>query len=318
MGRSFAHRSGGVEQRAISVFTSACESLPMERRTVDLNGKVHYLDFGGSGRPIVLVHGLGGSSVNWIGVGKQLTAHGRVLALDLAGHGRTRSLGRSARVSANRVLLARFLDAVARAPAVLIGNSMGGYLSLAQAAAEPPTVRALVLVAPAVPRPPGKSLDPRVAALFAGLMMPFVAGLLMRRRARRGHEQSVRDLLKLCTVDMARVAPEFLEAHVALAQERAGYGNGAHRDFIAAARSLVTVLMRRGRYLEMVRRVRAPTLIVNGKRDRLVRLSAALALAAERPDWQIEVLDDVGHVPQLERPEQFLAVVEPWLRSHAD
>jgi hypothetical protein len=32
----------------------------MEQRTVDLNGKVHYLDFGGSGRPIVLVHGLGG------------------------------------------------------------------------------------------------------------------------------------------------------------------------------------------------------------------------------------------------------------------
>src|ERR1700710_3049562 len=120
----------------------------MEQRTVDLSGPVHYLDFGGAGRPIVLVHGLGGSSVNWLGVGPQLSKVGRVVAVDLAGHGRTLSLGRSARVSANRALLSRFLGEVAREPAVLIGNSMGGYLSLAQAAAEPATVRALVLVAP--------------------------------------------------------------------------------------------------------------------------------------------------------------------------
>jgi pimeloyl-ACP methyl ester carboxylesterase len=252
-----------------------------------------------------------------VGVGKRLTAHGRVVALDLLGHGRTASAGRSARVSVNRALLGRFLDEVAREPAVLMGNSMGGYLSIAQAAAEPTTVRALVLVAPAVPPPKGKSLDPRVAMLFAGLMTPFVASLIMRRRARRGPEQAVQDLLKLCTVDVARIAPEFLQAHLAMAHERATYGDVTHTDFITAARSLVTVLMRRSRYSEMVRRVRAPTLIVAGRHDRLVRLAAARALAAERPDWRLEVLDDVGHVPQLERPDQFLAVVEPWLRANA-
>jgi pimeloyl-ACP methyl ester carboxylesterase len=289
----------------------------MEQRSVDLNGKVHYLDFGGSGRPIVLVHGLGGSSLNWLGVGEQLANLGRVVAPDLAGHGRTMSLARSARVSSNRVLLSRFLDAVAREPAVLIGNSMGGYLSLAQAAAEPASVRALVLVAPAVPPPPRKSLDLKVAMLFAGLMTPFVASLIMRRRARRGPEQTVRDLLKLCTVDIGRIAPEIIAAHVALGRERATYGRVTSRDFIAAARSLMTVLLRRRRYAEMVGLVRAPTLLVNGTRDRLVHIEAARALAAQRPDWQFEALDDVGHVPQLERPEQFLAVVEPWLRSHS-
>src|SRR5512133_1657597 len=98
----------------------------MRHDTVDLDGPVHYVDFGGAGRPIVLVHGLGGSYCNWLAVGPRLTAHGRVLALDLVGHGLTRSLGRSARVSANRRLLGRFLAAVARAPAILFGNSMGG------------------------------------------------------------------------------------------------------------------------------------------------------------------------------------------------
>src|SRR3954466_8517099 len=109
----------------------------MEERTIDLGGPVHYLDFGGSGKPIVLVHGLGGSAVNWLSVGHALAAHGRVVAPDLAGHGRTRFKGRLAHVAKNRELLSRFLRAVAGEPAVLIGNSMGGYLSIAQAAAEP-------------------------------------------------------------------------------------------------------------------------------------------------------------------------------------
>ena len=289
----------------------------MEERTIDLGGPVHYLDFGGAGRPLVLVHGLGGSALNWLSVGGPLSALGRVYAIDLAGHGRTRAtgFGRSPRVGDNRVLLSRFLAEVAREQAVLMGNSMGGYLSLAQAAAEPASVRALVLVAPAVPRPPRKTLDPRVFATFAALMMPMVAEWSLRARARRGPEAMVRDLMKLCTVDVSRIDPKVMEAHIALARERVAYGKAAGADFIAAARSLVLVLAGRTKYLEMVRKVRAPTLLVAGERDRLVRLWAAKAVAEARPDWRFEVLSGIGHVPQLECPQRFLAIVEPWLRT---
>jgi len=190
----------------------------MQERTIDLGGPVHYLDFGGAGRPIVLVHGLGGSALNWLSVGEPLSALGRVYAVDLAGHGRTRAIGRTSRVADNRVLLSRFLAEIAREPAVLMGNSMGGYLSLAQAAAEPGSVRALVLVAPAVPRPPRKTLDPRVFATFAALMLPLVAEWSLRRRARRGPEAMVRDLVKLCTVDVSRIDPKVMDAHIALAR----------------------------------------------------------------------------------------------------
>jgi pimeloyl-ACP methyl ester carboxylesterase len=288
----------------------------MQERSIDLGGPVHYLDFGGNGPPIVLVHGLGGSALNWLSVGEPLSALGRVYAIDLAGHGRTRAIGRSSRVADNRLLLSRFLAEVARAPAALMGNSMGGYLSLAQAAAEPASVRALVLVAPAVPRPPGKTLDPRVFATFAALMMPLLAQQVLRRRARRGPEAMVRDLMKLCTVDVSRIDPKVMEAHVALARERIAYGKAAGADFIAAARSLVLVLAGRTKYLEMVRKVAAPTLLVAGERDRLVRLGAAKAVAESRPDWRFEVLDDIGHVPQLECPARFLGVVEPWLGAN--
>ncbi|HET7788280.1 MAG TPA: alpha/beta hydrolase [Myxococcales bacterium] len=289
----------------------------MEHRTIDLDGPVHYADFGGSGRPIVLVHGLGGSHANWLAVAPRLAAYGHVVALDLAGHGRTPSLGRTARVGKNRVLLGRFLEAVARAPALLMGNSMGGYLSLAEAAAEPDKVSSLVLVNAAVPIARGARLDPRVAAVFFGMALPLIGGALMLRRARRGPEQGVRDILALCCVDPSRVAPEVVAAHVELARERAKRGRIGSRDFLLAQRSLMARLMRRRRFYEMVKTIRAPALIVQGRQDRLVNVESARALAAARPDWRLEVLDDVGHVPQLEAPDRFLAVVEPWLRSRA-
>jgi pimeloyl-ACP methyl ester carboxylesterase len=289
----------------------------MQQRIVDLDGPVHYADFGGIGRSIVLVHGLGGSHLNWLAVAPQLAAHGHVLAIDLAGHGRTPSRGRTARVDDNRRLLGRFLETVVGEPAVLVGNSMGGYLSLAEAAAEPGKVSSLVLVDAAVPAAPGARLDPLTFALFAGLSLPFIGPALMRRRARRGPEQSVRDVFALCCVDPSRIDRDLFNAHVELARERAGYGPVVGRDFLEAQRSLVACLMRRRRFYAMVAGIRASALIIQGERDRLVRVEAARALAAARPDWRLEVLDDIGHVPQMEAPRRFLALVEPWLRTRA-
>lgn len=284
---------------------------------MDLDGPVHYADFGGSGRPIVLVHGLGGSHLNWLSVAPRLAARGRVLAVDLVGHGRTQSLGRSASVDANRRLLGRFIGAVAREPALLVGNSMGGYLSLAEAAAEPSMVASLVLVAPAVPTALATLLDWQVVALFAGSALPLVGATLARRRRDRGPERLVHDMLALCCVDAKRIASEVVDAHVELARERATYGPAVVGDFLDAQRSLMAKLVRRRQFRTMVTSIRVPTLIVQGERDRLVRLQAARALAALRPDWRLEVLDDIGHVPQLESPERFLALVEPWVAGSA-
>ena len=289
----------------------------MQHRTIDLDGPVHYAEFGGSGRPIVLVHGLGGSHLNWIAVAPRLADHGRVYAVDLAGHGRTPSLSRSARVGANRLLLGRFLEAVAREPVVLMGNSMGGYLTIAQAAAEPAKVSSLVLVGSAVPLAPGAHFDPRVTAMFFAMALPGVGGALMLGRHLRGPEQMVRDMLSLCCVDPSRVSREVFDAHVELVRERAVNGRVNGRDFLTAQRSLMVRLMRRRQFYEMVATIRSPALIVQGDRDRLVRIEAARVLAAARPDWRFEVLEGIGHVPQLEAPERFLAVVEPWLRARA-
>ena len=117
----------------------------MRSRTIDLDGPVHYADFGGTGPTLVLVHGLGGSHVNWLAVAPVLARRARVLAVDLAGFGRTPLGERSADVHANRVLLDRFLDAVAAGPAVLVGNSMGGLVAMMEAALAAVTVPTLVI-----------------------------------------------------------------------------------------------------------------------------------------------------------------------------
>src|SRR6266540_5191376 len=118
----------------------AIEALGLpESRWADVNGPVHYREWDGppDGPTFVCVHGLGGSHLNWAGVAPRLAEHGRVLALDLAGFGLTRTEGRGTGVGSNRSLLDAFLRALHLPPVVLAGNSMGGQISLIQAAHAP-------------------------------------------------------------------------------------------------------------------------------------------------------------------------------------
>src|SRR5690242_18270460 len=152
---------------------------------IDLGLPVHYLDFGGPSDAAILVavHGLGGSALNWLSIAPLLTSRYRLVAPDLAGHGLTRSLGRSTAVRANRALLHEFLARVTDQPAVLLGNSMGGMIALLEAAESPPAVAGLVLLDPASPFLPSVP-DPLVAAAFAGYAMPGVNRAIMAARRR--------------------------------------------------------------------------------------------------------------------------------------
>jgi pimeloyl-ACP methyl ester carboxylesterase len=287
----------------------------MQSRVVDLGQPVHYADFGGSGPAIVLVHGLGGSHANWLAVGDRLAERARVVAPDLAGFGRTRPPQRaSSRVSANREMLDRFIETVVGGPAIVVGNSMGGLLSIMEAANAPARVAGLVLVAPAQPSPRRTRIDPAVRLLFTLYAIPGVGAWFLRRRmARLGAAGQVAEVLKLCCVDASRIPPEVVAAHVTLAEERLATMPWANEAFLVAARSILVELRARQRFAELVAKVAAPTLLLQGRADRLVPLAASQALAQMRSDWTFIVLDDVGHVPQLEAPERFVDVVTHWL-----
>jgi glycerol-3-phosphate dehydrogenase len=287
-----------------------------ERKTVDLDGPVAYTDHGGSGPTLVLVHGLGGSSVNWLAVAPALAQRARVLAIDLVGFGFTPPVGRSSSVDANRLILDRFLDSVVGAPAILAGNSMGGLISLLEAAAHPEKIAGLVLVDPAQPRAPGEWIDPAVAASFLMYSIPGVGEWYLRSRAKKlGPEKLVHDLLALCCVDMKRIPADVLKAHVDFAAHRMEampWGNAA---FLEASRSLVSILMQPKAYREAVAKIVAPTLLIQGVEDRLVSIAASRLLAASRPEWSFDPIDGIGHTPMLEAPERFLASVNGWLEA---
>jgi pimeloyl-ACP methyl ester carboxylesterase len=294
-------------------------SLPetVTSHTVDLGGPTHYFDFGGAaGAPVlVCVHGLGGSAWNWAAVAPHLVGATRVLALDLAGHGRTPAAGRRTTVGANRRLLDRFVRETVGEPVVLMGNSMGGAISLLEAAKAPDAVTGLVLVDPALPRPRLAPMDPAVAASFAVMSLPGLGeAVLTRRRRRLTAEQQVRETLSLCCVDPSRIPDDVLALGIALSQERAGYRYAA-RDFLAAARSLVRMLAASRRFRDAMADVQAPVLLLHGEHDRLVSVRVAEAVAAAHPAWRFEVAENVGHVPQLEAPEWTAAKVLDWLAS---
>jgi pimeloyl-ACP methyl ester carboxylesterase len=309
--------SGAAEAAAaahVADATSHGNDAKPVSRVAELGLPVHYIDYGGSGPAMVLIHGLGGAHVNWMSVGERLARHARVVAIDLPGFGRTPTEGDSASIHANRALVTRFIERVVGAPAVLVGNSMGGLISLMTAAESPAAVSGLVLVNPALPAAPGGFFDLGVAAIFAGYCLPGVGELLMTgRKALLGSDGSERQMHEFCCVDASRVDPDVVAATIALSQERTKTAGG-NAAFLSAARSIVVSLLRRGEFLRMVERITAPALLVHGTHDRLVPVAAARALAGHRPDWMIEVFEDTGHVPQLEHPERFVETVERWLR----
>ncbi len=287
--------------------------------TVDIDGPVHYIDHGGprSEGTLVLVHGLGGSHVNWGAVAPLLAEKHRVLAVDLAGFGRTPLAHRLPTVEANAALLARFVDRVAREPVTLVGNSMGGLLSIMAAAASPKSVRSLVLVDAAHPPARGVWLDREVALVFAMYMLPWVGEYVMRTRAKTiTPEQLVRETMRVCCADPGALHPSIIDAHVALAHERKEM-EWAHDAFLAATRSLVRILVTPRRVERLANQIAVPTLVLHGDRDRLVPVGSARA-AAKRHGWELEIFHGVGHVPQLEIPERFVEVVDRFLSAHGE
>lgn len=291
----------------------------MQTLYADLGGPVAYTDHGGQGSPIILVHGLGGSRLNWMAVAGELAERHRVYSLDLVGFGDTPPAGRVAGLATHRLLIDRFIDHVAGAPAILVGNSMGGLLSMYEAALAPEKVSRLVLVDPATPNPRFEGADAVVLGFFMLLLTPGVDRVLRARARRLGAEAIVRATLEAVCADRRRVRPDVVDAHVAAHRRRIEDMPWADRVLVESARSMLSVLLAGWRgYFATAARVKAPTLLVQGDRDRLVPVASVRRLVAQNPSWDLRVLPGVGHVPMLEVPDLFVDAVTGWLGDRVD
>jgi pimeloyl-ACP methyl ester carboxylesterase len=98
---------------------------------------------------------------------------------------------------------------------------------------------------------------------------------------------------------------------VSLAAERHGFPETA-TSYTLAGGTLFRYLA--GPMVRDLATIQCPTLIMHGRRDRLVPVAWARALAAKRKDWTYVELDGCGHVPQMEQPDRFVGTVMSWLQ----
>jgi pimeloyl-ACP methyl ester carboxylesterase len=206
-------------------------------------------------------------------------------------------------------------ELIAREPGevVLVGNSLGATLALVQASAEPASIAGLVLTDPALPWARGGFPSPIVAAGFAAYLVPGVGEWVARTRLSGGVAERMVSLgLRLCADDPDSIDPEVVRAHVEIVRSMQRDPDMASA-FVASARSLLRLGMHPRRCESILAGVTAPALLLHGARDRFVPLRFAEAAAERHPRFELHVFPDLGHVPQLEAPERWIAAVEGWL-----
>ncbi len=258
---------------------------------------------GGPGaEPALYVHGLGGASTNWTDLAELLAPWLDGQAFDLPGFGGSGPApDRDYSMLAQANLVIRFLEQSGRAPVHLVGNSMGGAISINVAARRPDLIRTLTLISPAVPdlRPTRLRKDP-VLPLVA---MPGIGRLLQRYLDHQTPEQRARGVAQVCFADPSSIPPQRMAQAVEEIRARAG-DDFASDAFLRSLRGIIAAYLvpSTQSMWTQLRSIQVPSLVVWGRQDRLVSADLAPRVAAALPQGRLLLLDQVGHVAQMERP----------------
>ncbi len=254
--------------------------------------------------PALFIHGLGGSGLNWTDFAGLLRNRLAAEAIDLPGFGRSdppRGDDYRLRSHANTVIA--YLEGAGRGPLHLVGNSMGGAVSILVAAQRPDLVRTLTLISPAVPDVKMRVHPLRSNPRMALLVFPIVGSAALKRMRLISDEERARATIALCCVDPSRYPARRMAEAIAEA--------GLRRDLpwtdTAMLRSLRGMVRShsfgaRTAWATM-RRIKAPTLILWGDTDRLVAPDLAPVVAGAIPGSRLLVLPDIGHVAMMEDPQ---------------
>jgi len=280
-----------------------------ELHVANLHGhRVAYRDEGDrAAEPLLLVHGMAGSSRAWIPVIGPLAAKYRVIAPDLLGHGQSDKPRTDYSLGAFAVWLRDFLDELDIPMATLVGHSLGGGVALQLAYQHREYCRRLVLV-----NSGGLGTDISMplrllSAPGAELLLPVVAS-----RPALAVGNGVLSLLAARGVDAAR-AQERWRKYAALADPL------VRQAFMRTLRSVIDV---RGQTVCALDRLPhlvgdLPTLIVAGARDTVIPAGHAQAAHATLPGSRLEIIDDAGHHPQLDCPATLAQLIDEFVSADA-
>ncbi len=285
------------------------ERLPLLRvHDVPVSGaSISCLTAGQGKRHAILIHGLGGAKSSFFETVAALSPDHTVHAVDLPGFGSSSKplASYDPAFFANHVL--RLMDALAIDRADLVGNSLGGRVALEVGLLAPTRVRSMSLLAPSMAFRRGRELVPLVRVL-----RPELAALpaILRRGQVEGQFWRMVSRPERVDPSVAGIAAdEFLRTH----RSRA-----ARVAFYAAARQI---------YLEAphgpdgfwtrLEGLRVPALFIWGRQDRLVPIGFSRHVAAALPTARQIVLEDCGHIPQIELPEHTHELIREFIESTA-
>jgi pimeloyl-ACP methyl ester carboxylesterase len=274
-------------------------------RWSELGGaRINYVEMGpadgasGDDRPLVFVHGLSGCWRNWLENIPHFARTRRVVALDLPGFGESPLPDWEISIPAYGQLLHEFCGALGLTPAIVVGNSMGGFISAEAATTEPDLVDKLVLVSAAGITHARMRKEP---AEMAGRMAVAAAPLLLRLQEGSMRRPGLRN----AAFGGVFHAPRRLRAELLWEQYD---GAMDAPGFLPAIGSLVGY-----DFTDRLEQVTDPTLIVWGRNDRIVSAQDAYGYARHLRNSRVVIFDRTGHVPMLERPVRFNALLDEFL-----
>jgi pimeloyl-ACP methyl ester carboxylesterase len=262
---------------------------------------VSYLE-AGDGPLLLLVHGMAGTARNWDAVIEPLALQSTVVAPDFPGHGDSEPGGGDYSLGSLASGLRDLMIALGHNRATLVGHSLGGGVALQFTYQFPELVERLVLVS-------SGGLGPEVGAILRAAALPG-ADLFLRATAAPGATA-----VGWVTGALGKVG---LRPNADLAEVGRAYASLADADrrkaFLSTLHAVVDTDGQRVAALDRLYLAESlPVLIIWGERDPIIPVAHGRAAHAQLPGSRLEVFPDVGHIPQLESPGRFAAVLQRFL-----
>ena len=292
---------GGIKE--IDLVTETLPEIRTERLTLHNHDMVFRR--GGSGPPILLVHGIAGSCNTFDLVLPYLARHHEVIAPDLLGHGQSAKPRGDYSLGAHAAGLRDLLEMLELPSATVVGHSMGGGIAMQFAYQFPKRCDRLVLVS-------SGGLGPEVTALLRAATLPgadLVLALATSGRAKNLAGSLLSPFARLGLTTPPSV--EHVMDHFLCLQDP-----DTRRAFVLTARSVLDLRGQRIDARDKLYLAQAlPTLIIWGSRDRFIPMKHGHEAHEMLPDSRLEIFEGAGHFPHRDDPERFIDILLDFIAS---
>jgi pimeloyl-ACP methyl ester carboxylesterase len=280
--------------------------MPVEEQWTEVEGKTTRYLVTGEGPPLLLLHALGESALDWQWVLPTLSPNYRVYAPDLPGFGGSAKPASDYSPAFFERFVAAFLDAVGIERAAVVGNSLGGLVALRLALSEPVRVGALALIDSA-------GLGREVTFALRSLTIPGYGEVVTAWSATPpGSLQRAWAGAALLFARPERAPAEWIEE-----QRRSARTPGFLWATLAALRALVDPGGQREVLLDDLPRLKIPVLVLWGTADKVFPVRQARDAVSRLEKGQLELVQGCGHLPHIEQPERFVAILSRFLAYRA-